>query len=112
MASKKKTEKPAPVRWYTPTESADMVGVTPQTLRRWAKAGRVDSIKLPSGQSRYNMDAFIRSLGGTKAIHLPPPRAAAQPARKPVQQPQQPAIPRQSDLVEEINRIASSGNQP
>lgn len=115
MASKKKNAEPkAPaVRWYTPSEGAEMIGVTPQTLRRWAKVGKVQAIKLPSGQSRYNMDDFIRSLGGPRAIQLPPKPAAAKPAAPAPQQRQMPRqavpIPQQIDLVEEINKIAASG---
>lgn len=114
MASKKKKADKAPtVRWYTPSEGAEMIGVTPQTLRRWAKVGKVQAIKLPSGQSRYNMDDFIRSLGGPRAIQLPPKPAAAKPVAPALQQKQPfrqaPVIPQQIDLIDEINRIAGTG---
>lgn len=42
----------------TPAEAAARLGVTTKTLRRWALAGLVRSVTLPSGQLRYPADAI------------------------------------------------------
>ncbi|MDX6273062.1 MAG: MerR family regulatory protein [Frankiales bacterium] len=43
-------------------EAAKALGVTPDTLRRWAKEGRVGHVELPSGQIRFrqaDLDAVL-----------------------------------------------------
>ena len=37
----------------TPAEVAALFGVNPKTVQRWAKAGRLSSIKTPGGHRRY-----------------------------------------------------------
>ncbi len=37
----------------TPSEAAQRLRVTTKTLRRWALAGKVAAVTLPSGQLRY-----------------------------------------------------------
>jgi excisionase family DNA binding protein len=37
----------------TPSEAAERLRVTTKTLRRWALAGKVAAVTLPSGQLRY-----------------------------------------------------------
>jgi excisionase family DNA binding protein len=37
----------------TPAEVAALFGVDPKTARRWAKTGRLSSIKTPGGHRRY-----------------------------------------------------------
>jgi excisionase family DNA binding protein len=44
------------------TWSARHIGVTSETLRSWAKAGRIPYVRLPSGQFRFrisDLDAMI-----------------------------------------------------
>jgi len=43
------------------TNAANQLGVVPQTLRRWAKAGTIDHIKTPGGQYRYNIDSLMQT---------------------------------------------------
>ncbi|MBW2037034.1 MAG: IS607 family transposase [Deltaproteobacteria bacterium] len=40
-------------------EAVRSLGVHPNTLRSWANAGKIKHIKTPSGQRRYNIDAFL-----------------------------------------------------
>lgn len=39
--------------WITPSQAAKKLGVTKDTLRRWAVAGRLAHLKLASGHRRY-----------------------------------------------------------
>jgi hypothetical protein len=53
-----------PIGW-----SADRVGVSVQTLRNWANAGRVPYVRLPSGQMRFlvsDLDAMIQRVEATE----------------------------------------------
>lgn len=46
-----------PIGW-----SAQHIGVSDQTLRNWAKAGRIPFVRLPSGHFRFrveDLDAMI-----------------------------------------------------
>ena len=51
---------------YNVKQAAAMVGVHPNTLRNWTNAGRVESIRLPSGHRRFTpaqVDAIRREMG-------------------------------------------------
>jgi len=37
----------------TPAEAAAQLAIHPETLRRWAREGRVPVVRLPSGQMRF-----------------------------------------------------------
>ena len=46
----------------SPTEAAAYIGVHPETLRRWARSGRVRSMTTPGGWRRFSLtdlDAFL-----------------------------------------------------
>lgn len=45
----------------TPSEVAEMFGVEPQTVTRWAAAGKINCIKTPGGHRRFR-EAEIRQL--------------------------------------------------
>jgi excisionase family DNA binding protein len=51
----------APERLLTPSEVAVMFRVDPKTVNRWAKAGRLASIRTPGGHRRYR-EAEVRGL--------------------------------------------------
>lgn len=54
---------------YVPSRIASkQLGVHPKTLRIWADSGRIPSIKDPSGQRRYDIDAFLRSTKSRRSI--------------------------------------------
>jgi excisionase family DNA binding protein len=40
-------------RLLTPTEVATMLRVDPKTVTRWARAGKISSIRTPGGHRRY-----------------------------------------------------------
>jgi len=42
-----------PTDLLTTTEAGAILGVTGDTMRRWAAEGRVRSVRLPSGQLRF-----------------------------------------------------------
>lgn len=43
-------------RYLTAGEVADRVGVSTETIRRWAREGKVDYFRLPSGSMRFPAD--------------------------------------------------------
>jgi excisionase family DNA binding protein len=49
----------------TPREVAVMFRVDPKTVTRWAKAGRITSIRTPGGHHRYREDEMRALLAGT-----------------------------------------------
>ena len=47
----------------TVSEAAELLGVSENTVRRWADAGHIDAYRTPGGQRRFSteaMDAFLR----------------------------------------------------
>lgn len=49
-------------------EAAEILGVSPRTVLRWAKAGQLRHIMLPSGRRRYAVDTLTTLI----AEDLPP----------------------------------------
>ncbi|WP_304455899.1 BldC family transcriptional regulator [Nocardiopsis sp. YSL2] len=45
-----------PARLLAPHEVAALFRVDPKTVTRWAKAGRLDSVRTPGGHRRYFAD--------------------------------------------------------
>jgi excisionase family DNA binding protein len=50
----------------TPAEVAKMFRVDPKTVTRWAKAGKLSSIRTLGGHRRYRADEVKRFLEGTR----------------------------------------------
>ena len=49
---------------YIPSRGASRIlGMHPQTLRKWAREGRIDYILTEGSQRRYDVDSFIRNSG-------------------------------------------------
>jgi excisionase family DNA binding protein len=48
----------------TPAEVAALFGVDPKTVTRWAKAGKLSSIRTLGGHRRYRADEVRRFLDG------------------------------------------------
>ncbi|MGQ9711477.1 MAG: MerR family DNA-binding transcriptional regulator, partial [Desulfotomaculales bacterium] len=49
---------------YLPMRKAcEILGVVPITLRRWEKAGKIQTIRTPFGQRRYARSEILRLLG-------------------------------------------------
>ncbi|MDF5721272.1 MAG: IS607 family transposase [Rhizonema sp. PD37] len=47
-------------KYIKPNEAAKTLGVCLRTLRRWESEGKIKTIKTPSGQRRYDIDAFVK----------------------------------------------------
>jgi excisionase family DNA binding protein len=46
---------------YLPSQEAcKKIGVSDQTLRAWARKGKIDFIRTGGNQRRYNVDAFMK----------------------------------------------------
>ncbi|MBB1074766.1 IS607 family transposase [Rhodoferax sp. 4810] len=45
--------------YVTTREAAKRLGCHPETLRRWADAGKIPHIRTSSGQRRYDVDAYL-----------------------------------------------------
>jgi excisionase family DNA binding protein len=43
-------------------EAADLLGVDPETVRRWARDRKVTHIRLPSGQLRFRLEDIEEAL--------------------------------------------------
>lgn len=53
-----------PKEMLKPEEAAHALGITTQTLRRWALEGRIPNIKLHNGHRRYravDVDAYLEA---------------------------------------------------
>lgn len=46
-------------KYVKPNEAANTLGVCLRTLRRWEASGKINTIKTPSGQRRYDIEKFI-----------------------------------------------------
>jgi excisionase family DNA binding protein len=63
-------------RLLTPAEVAAMLRVDPKTVTRWARGGKLSSIRTPGGHRRYS-EAEVRGfLTGWQGVALP--RAAGE----------------------------------
>jgi excisionase family DNA binding protein len=53
----------------TPDEVARVLRITPQTLARWARENKIETVVLPSGRTRYRT-SVVRALlfGGDEAL--------------------------------------------
>ena len=49
--------------WLSPAEACDLANVTPQTLRKWDRDGRVHCIRTGGNQRRYNRNELLTILG-------------------------------------------------
>jgi excisionase family DNA binding protein len=43
---------------HPPDNATQVLGVNERTLRRWAEEGKIEFIKTPSGQRRYNIQGY------------------------------------------------------
>ena len=46
--------------YVTLKEARKQLGLHPNTLRKYADEGIIDTIKTPSGQRRFNIESFIQ----------------------------------------------------
>ena len=59
----------------TPAEVASLFRVDPKTVTRWAKAGKLTSIRTLGGHRRYREDEVRALLSGIPAQRTSPPTA-------------------------------------
>lgn len=52
----------------TPSEVAKMFRVDPKTVTRWAKVGKLDSIRTLGGHRRYKESQVLALLGQGKTV--------------------------------------------
>jgi excisionase family DNA binding protein len=64
MATGDTTEKRAEDELLTPSEVAKLFRVDPKTVTRWAKAGKLSSIRTLGGHRRYRADEVHNLLEG------------------------------------------------
>lgn len=50
---------------YTPADVAALFGVDPKTVRRWAIAGKIPTLRTLGGHRRYPRDEIDALLSGT-----------------------------------------------
>ncbi|WP_017715332.1 IS607 family transposase [Kamptonema formosum] len=50
-------------KYVKPKEAAEALGVHERTLRRWEGEGRIEAIRTPSGQRRYNIESYTTKSG-------------------------------------------------
>jgi len=54
---------------YVPSREASRIfGVHPQTLRAWAREGRIDYIRTEGNQRRYDVDSYIGNAKPTITV--------------------------------------------
>jgi excisionase family DNA binding protein len=63
-------------RLLTPAEVAAMLRVDPKTVTRWARGGKLSSIRTPGGHRRYSESEVRGFLNGWQGVSLP--RAAGE----------------------------------
>jgi predicted site-specific integrase-resolvase len=49
------------MRYVTPKQAAQHLGVHPATLARWEREGKIFALKTAAGQRRYDLDAYLAS---------------------------------------------------
>lgn len=55
------------VKYVTPKEAAQQLGVHFRTLVRWEKEGKIQAIKTPSGQRRYDIQSYKLASGSIRS---------------------------------------------
>jgi excisionase family DNA binding protein len=53
-------------KYVKPKEAAEILGVHERTGRRWEEDGRIEAIRTPSGQRRYNIESNVAKSGGDR----------------------------------------------
>lgn len=62
---------------YTVSKAAALLGVHPNTLRRWEREGKIAAARTPGGHRRYSIEEInrlrtsmgLRPLGNSEALH-------------------------------------------
>jgi len=73
--------KTATVRWLSLGPASRLVGVDPETLRRWADVGLVEAYVTPGGHRRFDQRAMEALVAGRRSGHRPLASMGASPER-------------------------------
>jgi excisionase family DNA binding protein len=65
--------------WVRVQQAADLLGVSPSTLRRWGDSGRVECRRTPSGQRQFPTDELEGFVTARALPSNAPPAAATEP---------------------------------
>src|SRR5215467_6045141 len=68
---RKDRSNPTDQRWLTLSQASTVLGVTPNTLRRWADRGQIPSFVTPGGHRRFPL-AAIKSFVPSHRAQRPP----------------------------------------
>ena len=69
------------VRWLSLGPASKLVGVDPDTLRRWADDGLVEAYVTPGGHRRFDQRAIETLVAGRRSGHRPLASLGASPER-------------------------------
>jgi len=58
--------------FVSPKKASEILGVTTQTLRNWAKAGKISFVRLPSGHRHYNVEALVAVMAPSEPDPIQP----------------------------------------
>lgn len=56
------------MRYYTTKQAAEILGVHPNTLRRWADNGDISHIRTQYNQRRYDVDSYLGTARETRIV--------------------------------------------
>jgi putative resolvase len=56
------------MKYYTSREASKILGVHPNTLRKWADNGEIESIRTVSGQRRYCLDKYLQATNSDRVV--------------------------------------------
>jgi len=56
------------MKYYTSREASKILGVHPNTLRKWADHGDIESIRTVSGQRRYCLDKYSQVTSSDRVV--------------------------------------------
>ncbi len=59
-----------PTEWLSRRDVARIFQVSPSTVTRWAREGRVPAKRTPGGHYRYPAEAVRRLAGGSEPVDL------------------------------------------
>ena len=58
-------------RYVSAGKAAAIIGVSDESLRRWAEAGKIEFVQTPGGHFRYNIDAWRKDWNRNNDTDLP-----------------------------------------
>lgn len=82
-------------KFVKPREAEDILGVCQRTLRRWESEGKINTIRTPAGQRRYDIENFVKdeSHQGKNRLTVIYARVSTRP--------------QQSDLNRQVERLSA-----